>query len=96
METLKKGLAKLRHQIRDRKAALEGKLKARQPISLPISSLVHPTDAMDNPAAHAEMLVKNALDDLEATGALQPSNRMDITGLLNPAIENCQCLSRDR
>ena len=61
-------------------------LPTTQP-TLPILSLIHPTDAMDNPAAHAEMLVKNALDDLEATGALQPSNWMDIAGLLNPEIE---------
>ena len=33
MEILKKSLAKLQQQIRDRKAMIEGKLKARQPIS---------------------------------------------------------------
>ncbi|KIK78130.1 hypothetical protein PAXRUDRAFT_164834 [Paxillus rubicundulus Ve08.2h10] len=33
IETLKKGLAKLRHQIRDRKTRLEGELKAHQPVS---------------------------------------------------------------
>jgi hypothetical protein len=42
---------------------------------------------MNDPAAHAETLVKKALDHLEATGALQPSNWMDITGLLNLAVE---------
>ncbi|KAF9226434.1 DDE-domain-containing protein [Gyrodon lividus] len=57
-----------------------------QPI-LPISSLIHLTDAMGDAITHAEMLVKNALDDLEAIGALQPSNRMDIATLLNPAVE---------
>ncbi|KAF9228610.1 DDE-domain-containing protein [Gyrodon lividus] len=57
-----------------------------QPI-LPISSLIHLTDAMGDAITHAETLVKNALDDLEATGALQPSNRMDIATLLSPAVE---------
>ena len=33
------------------------------------------------------MLVTTALDELEATGALQHSNQMDIPELLNPAIE---------
>ncbi|KAG1756584.1 uncharacterized protein EDB91DRAFT_1261356 [Suillus paluster] len=42
---------------------------------------------MNNPTAHAKTLVKNALDDLEATGALQSSNQMDIAGLLNLAVE---------
>ena len=42
---------------------------------------------MDNPIAHAEMLVKNALDDLKVTGALQPLNQMDIAALLNLAVE---------
>ncbi|KIK75217.1 hypothetical protein PAXRUDRAFT_173446 [Paxillus rubicundulus Ve08.2h10] len=57
-----------------------------QPI-LPISSLIHLTDAMGDAITHAETLVKNTLDDLEATGVLQPSNWMDITTLLNPAVE---------
>ena len=33
IEILKKGLAKLRNQVQDQKAMLEGKLKAHQPIS---------------------------------------------------------------
>jgi hypothetical protein len=41
-----------------------------------------------DPAAHAVRLVKTALDDLEVTGALQRSNRMDIAELLNPAVES--------
>ncbi|KAG2046952.1 hypothetical protein BDR06DRAFT_1014303 [Suillus hirtellus] len=65
---------------------LESTSSPTRPIIL-ISSLVHFTDATNNPTAHAETLVKNALDDLEATGALQSSNQMDIAGLLNPAIE---------
>jgi hypothetical protein len=63
--------------------------------TLPISSLIHQTDAnhaannsdMD-PAAPAKMLVKTALDDLEATGALQRLNRMNMAELLNPAIKS--------
>jgi hypothetical protein len=55
--------------------------QAAQP-TLPISFLIHPTDGTVNnsdntdmdPTAHAETLVKIALDDLEATGALQHSN----------------------
>ena len=42
---------------------------------------------MDNPIVHAEMLVKNALDDLKVTGSLQPLNQMDIAALLNLAVE---------
>ena len=33
------------------------------------------------------MLATTALDELEASGALQHSNQMDIAELLNPAIE---------
>ena len=35
----------------------------------------------------AENALRDALDDLEATGALQRSNRMNLTELLNPAVE---------
>jgi hypothetical protein len=60
--------------------------------TLPISSLIHPTDAVNNsdmdPAAHPETFVRRALDDLEATGVLHHSNRMDIAELLNPAVES--------
>jgi DDE superfamily endonuclease len=59
--------------------------------TLPISSLIHPTDAVNDsdtgPTVHAETLVERALDDLEATGVLHRSNRMNITELLNPAVE---------
>jgi hypothetical protein len=41
-----------------------------------------------DPLSHAEKLVNNALDDLEATGALQRSNQMDIAAFLNPAVES--------
>jgi hypothetical protein len=41
-----------------------------------------------DPAAHVKTFVKTALDDLEATGALQRSNRMDIAELLNPVVES--------
>ena len=64
----------------------------REP-AVPISSLIHSTDS-DTAAAttfncisHTKTLVTTALDELETTGALQHSNRMDITELLNPAIE---------
>ena len=57
--------------------------------TLPISSLVHPTsDTVEIPAMAAEMHIREALNHLEATGALQRLNRMDITELLNLAIEN--------
>jgi hypothetical protein len=54
-------------------------------LTLPISSLIHPKDGLNNsdvdPAARVMTLLKTALDDLEATGALQRSNRMDIAEL---------------
>ncbi|KAJ3018432.1 hypothetical protein NUW54_g336 [Trametes sanguinea] len=40
------------------------------------------------PVAQAEKAVENALDSLVLTGALQPTNRMDVNSLLNPQIEN--------
>ena len=57
--------------------------------ALPISSLIHPSppNTTDDPIAHAEKLVTNALDDLEATGALQRSNWIGIAELLNPMVE---------
>ena len=39
------------------------------------------------PKKGAERLLRGALNDLESTGVLQHSNRMDIAGLLNPAAE---------
>jgi len=60
--------------------------------TLPISALIHPTQ-MDTAAttvdciSHSKTLLTTALDELEATGALQHSNRMSIAELLNPAIE---------
>ena len=58
--------------------------------TLPISALVHTTEAQanNNPVSEEERLVAEALDVLEATGALQRSNRMDITELLNPVAES--------
>ena len=61
--------------------------------SLHISSLITTTLDSDTPGPVdpitelAERLVNSALDDLEITGALQHSNRMDIAELLNPAAE---------
>ena len=52
--------------------------------SLPISALIHDAALHEDPLAHAEKLVVDALDDLESTGALQATNRMSIEALLNP------------
>lgn len=55
--------------------------------ALPISSLIHTTETHDTSVARSESLVRDALDDLEARGVLQPSNRMDIAEFLDPAME---------
>ena len=55
--------------------------------SFPIASPIHTTETHDDSIARAEALVQDVLDDLEKTGALQPSNRMSITEFLNPAAE---------
>ncbi|KIK21674.1 hypothetical protein PISMIDRAFT_12163 [Pisolithus microcarpus 441] len=55
--------------------------------SVPISSLIHTSETHADPVLQAEKLVSNALDELEATGALQKSNCMALTELLNPAME---------
>ena len=63
--------------------------------SLPISALVHadseptlsPNTAPVNPVAAVEKVVESALDDLQSTGVLHPSNRMSIEDLLNPTVE---------
>ncbi|KAF9220445.1 hypothetical protein BS17DRAFT_787439 [Gyrodon lividus] len=58
--------------------------------SLPISSLIHTTEPCNppnNPVVQAENTIRDALDDLEATGVLQRSNQMDLAELLNPAAE---------
>ena len=52
--------------------------------TLPISSLLH---HQEDPISIAENQVINLLDELENTGALQRSNRMDLLELLNPANE---------
>jgi hypothetical protein len=59
--------------------------------SVPISTLIHDAAVHEDPLAHAEEQVLNALDDLELTGALQATNRMDIEALLNPEGE-CQTM----
>ena len=53
-------------------------------------ALVHTTEAQanNNPVSEEERLITEALDILEATGALQHSNQMDITELLNPVAES--------
>ena len=56
--------------------------------SLNISFLITTTLDTDPITELAERLVNTALDDLEATGALQCSNHMDVTKLLNPAAES--------
>ncbi|KAI6115882.1 hypothetical protein F5141DRAFT_1062078 [Pisolithus sp. B1] len=55
--------------------------------SLPISSLIHAPETHTNLTLQAEALVGSALDDLEATGALQRSNHMDHAEILNLAAE---------
>ena len=55
--------------------------------SFPIASPIHTMETHDDSIARAEALVQDVLDDLEKTGALQPSNRMSITEFLNPAAE---------
>jgi len=54
--------------------------------AVPISSLCDVTN--QDPVANMESKVRNALNDLQATGVLQPKNRMDIEALLNPAEES--------
>ena len=51
--------------------------------TVPVSLLVNPPD----PILSAEGQLTLALDELEITGVLQPSNRMSISDLLNPADE---------
>ena len=53
-------------------------------------ALVHTTEAQanNNPVSEEERLITEALDVLEATGALQRSNQMDITELLNPVAKS--------
>ncbi|KAH9003613.1 hypothetical protein EDB86DRAFT_2798786 [Lactarius hatsudake] len=52
--------------------------------SLPIASLVH---LQEDPVTVAEARLAAALDELESTGALQRSNRMSISELVNPPDE---------
>ena len=52
--------------------------------TLPISSLLHP---LEDPISAAENEVVLLLDELEKTGALQHSNWMSISELLNPPFE---------
>ena len=56
--------------------------------SIPISSLLHDLLVQTDPVAHVERQVKDTLDELVATRALQARNRMDIEALLNPAGES--------
>ena len=62
--------------------------------SIPISTLIHTSShpshlatPSSDPITQAESLIKAALDELELTGILQCSNRMDIKELLNPVAE---------
>ena len=56
--------------------------------TIPISSLLDITDCNQDPIANAEQKLIRALDNLMATGVLQPSNRMDIEALVNPVEES--------
>ena len=58
-----------------------------QPI-VAISSLCNIDVTGQDPVANAENEVRNALNNLQATGVLQPKNRMDIEALLNPPEES--------
>ena len=58
---------------------------SKSSVSIPVSSLINNDE---NPVADAEKLVKDALDELEKTGALQSSNRMSLEALLNPVDES--------
>ena len=58
------------------------------PPTIPISSLISVEDPVEDFISEAERELADALDDLEATGALQPSNRMSIKALLNPPDES--------
>jgi len=51
--------------------------------TIPISSLLHTPSHNQDPITAAENALRDALDDLEATGALQSRNRMDIETLLH-------------
>ncbi|KAG2354157.1 hypothetical protein BDR07DRAFT_1494994 [Suillus spraguei] len=53
-----------------------------------VTSLCNINVADQNPVSNAKNEVRNALDDLQATGVLQPKNRMDIKALLNPPEES--------
>ena len=62
--------------------------------TLPVSSLIHTAhpdlvspETCNNPTQEAKDAVRSALDDLEKTGVLQHLNQMDISELLNPAVE---------
>ncbi|KIK73672.1 hypothetical protein PAXRUDRAFT_177777, partial [Paxillus rubicundulus Ve08.2h10] len=59
-------------------------------LSVPVSMLIHANGPLQvdlDPIVQAKKDVIMALDNLEATGALQHSNRMDIEELLNPTEE---------
>jgi hypothetical protein len=79
LEVLKKGLKILQDQVRAKKEKLQAQLHAKKSIS----SLDE--NWLDNEANEKQLT--RALDDLESTGVLQPSNRMDIEALLNPVDE---------
>jgi hypothetical protein len=59
------------------------------PPTIPILSLISVEDCVEDTVSEAERELANALDDLEATGALQPSNWMSIKTLLNPPDKSC-------
>jgi hypothetical protein len=56
--------------------------------SVPISSLLHTPAYDQDPISIVENELRQALDNLEATGALQRKNRMEIKALLNPPKES--------
>jgi hypothetical protein len=56
--------------------------------TVPISSLLRTPSRDQDPVSSTENELRCALDELEATGVLQPKNRMDIEALLNPSYES--------
>ncbi|KIK74591.1 hypothetical protein PAXRUDRAFT_19714 [Paxillus rubicundulus Ve08.2h10] len=75
-----------------RKASILPTINSSAPtnLSVPVSMLIHADGLLQvdlDPIVQAEKDVIMALDNLEATGALQHSNRMDIEELLNPTEE---------
>ncbi|KAG6859723.1 hypothetical protein C0991_000290, partial [Blastosporella zonata] len=85
----------IRHCWRKAGILPEADQPATQPV-IPVTSLLNSIAHEQDPVEMLEKEVENALDDLEATGALQRANRMAIEDILNPIKEiNCEFESSD-